>query len=370
MANTHTTELITHYKRAILNHLGYASVYFMTNKPVTYNGGVVNHHVDTNRKNNLHAHFRVQTYSISQDGFRVYDIPKYYYVTSSIFEVKNILSLNLREDLILSWIESSKTGKHKAGQILLIDENKKELYDIPLEELISLYYKHLGVENLSVNFNHDKLIGFDLALLAKYKAAFDNESAPVEQYLDANWKPEYIGNTSYSQYRTNTYCTARVYDRNGKKIAFAPKAKSIKQLYDLLSGLCSAKSIGVSYKTFQRRAATSKPIILPSGTVIIVSKYLNYSFPEAYNEHIYNSEFFGEAVYTTEDLEVKEMTKENAVIAIGSVDGEIEVDDIENEKTPMEIESLIKNATEDNEQAIREALLLQFGFPSELACAS
>lgn len=378
MANNHTTQLIQFYKRAILNYFQTASIYFMTNQPSTYVDKAIgerkiNGNIDLVRKNNLHAHMRVQQYTKSGE-FKVYDYAKYYYVTSSIFEVKNVLSLNLREDLVRSWAE----GNYKSGQILLIDENKQEMYDIPVEDIISLHCKEKSVKNISVNFNHDVLLGFNLDLLKEYKVKFDNSSEPVEKYLDEHWEPKYIGNTSYSQHRVNTFCACRIYDRDGNMVIlpdYVRTAKSLKMLYDTIASVYSNKIKldngkfaipNVSYKTFQRHAASNKPIILDSGTVILVSKDLSFNFPERYDEHIYNDELLGKVNYTTEELEVKDINKEEVTEVISSVDGEIETDEIEIERTPAEIIGQIKNATEDDEIALRRLMMLQFGFPPEL----
>ena len=299
MLNPHSIQLINNNKDVILNHFG-PTFYFsvMTNKPHPKNANV-----DLTRDTHGHAHVYVQKFTVQENNFKDFDSCYYYYITSSIYEVNNTRCLTLREDLINSWAKVSNRGKNT--RVLVLDEGKSQLYDVDVTDLISLYAAGKAYSRKSVNFTGFTYVAFDLDDLGNPEAFNTNEYKGVydRQYLDAS----YIGNTTYTKFRTTTNCYLSVFDKNGNAIIW-DKSKCYRSLKEAYEALCSVANVDISYKTFQRRFATGDAIVTNNGAFIYVTKEIN------------NSQTIDVKAFEKEDSNLGTVNKSNIDIEIESIE--------------------------------------------------
>lgn len=273
MANYHTVEILNTYKNPILNHFGKnLFLCFMTNKPFT-----ANKKVDLTRKNHGHAHLRYQTWEES-NGFRQYNDYKYVYVTSSLFEEEHELCLTLREDLILSWAQSAA---YKETNVLVLDYIHEKIAEVPCEYILDLY----NHEKCSIKLNKEfktLYAAFSLDHFASYFEDMDRTAYNGTAFNANCWNPQYIGNTTYSIHRADTACKIRIFDKNGNRCLFREEFKSLKEAFDTIKRASS--NIDITYKTFQRRSKTHKPIVTEKGSIILVARESdNFQFPDVFD---------------------------------------------------------------------------------------
>jgi hypothetical protein len=204
-------------------------------------------------------HFRTVTYS-GNLTFKEYDAPKGFYVSFNSYGNENgELCVSLRDDLIQYWCQIPTNNKY----VLFV--TKEKIYFLPIKNIINYYLKNrkqvlkrdrqYPCALIPMN---DQTVEFSCNVdFSKYTGAFD-----IIYY-----KPEYIGNFTYSSYRSRTPVKVFLFDKEGNFVT----EKVYRSIHELYDNLVRCKAWSQSEKTLQRIVASEENRFLETLNQFIIA---------------------------------------------------------------------------------------------------
>lgn len=211
------------------------------------------------RKQHNGAHFMVQY----KDGFKYEDQTSYYITFNTLSNMRDngTLAVSLRKELVELW---GRTDTNKLI-VMVVSDSTDCIYTIPARTLI----KRIGLLQkdgtkvwISEGKFEDYVISLDslpLPNVPTFKCREQNHNELLKGlfYNPEYFKPEYIGNFTYSKYRNRADTIyIHLYTVDGACLK-SEEFRSIKEAYDFATRYLN---FNMSEKTFQRYVAKEKTL--------------------------------------------------------------------------------------------------------------
>lgn len=310
------------------------------------------------RASNKGAHILAQIVTGWDTGEIDY-VKKAYYITFNQYEsIHGHLSFVLRHDLVKYWLQNDTSDVY----VMFISDVDDSIYEVPVDNIKEYYKNNSNKKNICVMHSLFEDVIFVLDATLYTKAAKQNHNEYIyKQYIDENgydtkhdfnpayFKPQFIGNFTYAQYRNKT--NVKVYQYYAKSGEFINEKtfRSIKELYDLL---IKKGAYNKSYKSLQRDIASGKLINLDNDIVVYMTTNLNLPHDELdliakqhevintlYNEYEPESEENTPTITYTEQVVDKPYIQDEDLVTeiVNSFDEQLEIHDDDWEEEIQEL---------------------------------
>lgn len=324
-----------------------------------------NRYIGTRKQHNG-AHFMVQY----KDGFKYEDQTSYYITFNTLPNMRDngTLAVSLRKELVELW---GRTDTNRL-MVMVVSDSTDCIYTIPARDLIKRI-SLLQKEGTKVWTSNGKFTDYVVSLdslqlpnIPTFKCREQNHNDLHKDlfYNSKYFKPEYIGNFTYSKYRNRADTIyIHLYTVEGTCLK-SEEFRSIKEAYDFAVKYLDFK---MSEKTFQRYVAKEKT--LSKGSIIfyasknkenkdiIIERVVDESVPNPFfnaSQPVDNITNFPEIV-VSEHYEVKtkdEPTAEKVEKVWNDIKDDVEIINEENEMNyedgQVTEEEYIETKEEDN----------------------